>query len=993
MKHSNFLFKALLTISVLFGGLTYVQAQDIRVEEPISVIKSIDSDDPLRYYHGAYPGIPAGDINGDGVTEYLVQNSFYPDKSTPEIGDWTENTLVYNMDENAVTTYYSIRSGLLFEPAGDLNGDGRDELASIVDGSLQIYTFGTGDFDISGELTLLFETDALVLLNQFVPTYDFDDDGFNDLLIGSYDYTTGSSFHILFGGGTGESFEFKAVDISPDLGDVEIQTNAGDIIGDESSDVILLATTPWPQELKAVAYEVDSLRNISFAGSSDFGSFNTGASTLRFFVANIDGEHKDDLLYSEDRYTSGKGFTQFFFNDPTPYIALSVEDTLTAKTGVTSNGQMPNWVEKQGPNGHGIDHIFGRSNGIDGMYQIAFWQRGSLSLIFGEDISIDNPLPDPIPLETDAWDENDIIFQTKFASKSSRFGIGNEKAVVGIGNPNLWNISRLRVPTVKNFGIQTALATLPIHFFESEIQETKIVPPNGGDIPIGLGIVVEYFPTQYLSLFLQSGLPLDFIGEEEISSPTSHAPTGSFEANGAQGVNFDIGSDLYSNAGFTVWFRKEVSAEPDTATLLHSIRVTDFQEFGEDDNPSVWTNNIGDINNDGFDDLLMSSGNSFSNRSPVNKAWLFYGGESYSTMPDYTFDFSQDSSIANSFSSFITTKMEPLGDINGDEIDDFALSVNGFGNTGAVYIYYGDEQFFSAEVQQTEFRYPDLILTPDVVEGQTISGYGKDVSSGDFDGDGDLDIAVIHSGYGTPSPAIINIFTNDGDGKPDIFLTSTRVPLGQEGSANVSTTYNGSITFLPKEDGKTHQDLLFTPGGLSGYPNAIIFEGGAEADSLPDIVLPNPNRFTGFGSINSVKPGVGDINGDGFYDIMMLSQFDNEDAFVSSRVYMFSPNSGIEATNIENESLNPFEYRLSQNYPNPFNPSTNIEFVLPKATIVNIKIYDLLGREVADLVNNQQYQSGAHTVRFNASRLASGMYIYRMEAGGFTQTRKMVLVK
>tara|TARA_R110000868_G_scaffold368227_1_gene631191 strand:- start:13609 stop:16575 length:2967 start_codon:yes stop_codon:yes gene_type:complete len=988
MKHIIIVFKVVLIITTLLLRFSIAKAQNVKISEPLSMIKSIESDDPLRYYFGSDPGIPGGDINGDGVMEYIIQNQFYPDKNTLEIGDWIENTLIYNFDENGNKTYYSIRSGLLFEPAGDLNGDGRDELVAIVDSTLYIYTFGPGDFDISGDLTQLYEIHTSVTLNQFVPTHDFDDDGFNDLLIGSYDYTTGSSFQILFGGETGESFEFKVVDILPDLGDVEIQTNAGDIVGDESSDVILLATTPWPHELMAAAYSVDSLRNISFVGTSDFGSSNVGATTLRFFVENVDGEFKDDLLYSEDRYISGKGFTQIFFNEPTPYIALSVVDTTASKTSIALNGQMPDWVEKQGAIGLGINHVLRGDIGTDNNTSIGLWQKGSLSIINGKDISIENPLPEPVVVETP--NENDIILQTKYApNRRNRFGLGNDTAL-GWGNPSGHVSGSAIIRASKIFGIQAIFSFVRISYFESEIQETKVVKPDGDNILIDLGLVGQWFPTQYLSLFAQVGLKLDFIGAEEFSSPTDSEPTGSFGANGAQGVTFGKGVDFFGVQSESWWKRV---ATPDTATLLQSIRVTDFQEFGEDDTPRVWTNNIGDINNDGFDDLLMSSGNSYSNGSPVNKAWLFYGGESYSSMPDYTFDFGQDSSIANTYSIFITTKMEPLSDVNGDGIDDFALSVNAFDNTGAVYVYYGDEQFFSAEVQQTEFRYPDLILTPEVIEGQTITGYGKDISSGDFDGDGELDIAIIHSGYGTPSPAIINIFTNDGDENPDIFLTTTRVPLGKEGSANVSSTYNGTITFLPKEDGKTHQDLLFTPGGLSGYPNAIIFEGGAEADSLPDIILPNPNKYTGFGSINSVKPGVGDLNDDGFYDIMMLSQSDNEDAFVSSRVYMFSPNSGIEATNIENESFNPFEYRLSQNYPNPFNPSTNIEFRLGNTSMVTLKVYDVLGREVANLVNNQQYQSGSYTVSFDASKLASGMYIYRLEAGGFSQTRKMLLIK
>ncbi|RPI13585.1 MAG: T9SS C-terminal target domain-containing protein [Ignavibacteriae bacterium] len=94
--------------------------------------------------------------------------------------------------------------------------------------------------------------------------------------------------------------------------------------------------------------------------------------------------------------------------------------------------------------------------------------------------------------------------------------------------------------------------------------------------------------------------------------------------------------------------------------------------------------------------------------------------------------------------------------------------------------------------------------------------------------------------------------------------------------------------------------------------------------------------------------------------------------------------------NITNEI--PSSYSLSQNYPNPFNPSTKISFALPKAGNVKLIVFDLLGREVATLVNEYR-TSGNHVVDFNAVNFASGVYFYRIEAGDFTATKKMLLVK
>jgi hypothetical protein len=85
-------------------------------------------------------------------------------------------------------------------------------------------------------------------------------------------------------------------------------------------------------------------------------------------------------------------------------------------------------------------------------------------------------------------------------------------------------------------------------------------------------------------------------------------------------------------------------------------------------------------------------------------------------------------------------------------------------------------------------------------------------------------------------------------------------------------------------------------------------------------------------------------------------------------------------------------FELAQNYPNPFNPTTSIRYQIPTAETVNLKVYDILGKEVATLVNGRQ-EAGNYTVPFNAVRLASGVYFYRLQAGGFVETRKMLLVK
>ena len=98
------------------------------------------------------------------------------------------------------------------------------------------------------------------------------------------------------------------------------------------------------------------------------------------------------------------------------------------------------------------------------------------------------------------------------------------------------------------------------------------------------------------------------------------------------------------------------------------------------------------------------------------------------------------------------------------------------------------------------------------------------------------------------------------------------------------------------------------------------------------------------------------------------------------------------ATSVAEAVRAPGQFSLRQNYPNPFNPSTTIKYELPKASMVRLSVYDILGREVAVLVDEMK-NAGTYEVKFERSGLSSGVYFYRIEAGPFVQTRKLLLIR
>lgn len=99
-----------------------------------------------------------------------------------------------------------------------------------------------------------------------------------------------------------------------------------------------------------------------------------------------------------------------------------------------------------------------------------------------------------------------------------------------------------------------------------------------------------------------------------------------------------------------------------------------------------------------------------------------------------------------------------------------------------------------------------------------------------------------------------------------------------------------------------------------------------------------------------------------------------------------------QTTSVEQTDQNPVEFSLQQNYPNPFNPITTIEYSVPSASVVQLKIYDILGNEVAELVNEEQ-ANGTYRAEFEATNLSSGTYFYQIRTGSFVETKKMLLLK
>jgi hypothetical protein len=188
--------------------------------------------------------------------------------------------------------------------------------------------------------------------------------------------------------------------------------------------------------------------------------------------------------------------------------------------------------------------------------------------------------------------------------------------------------------------------------------------------------------------------------------------------------------------------------------------------------------------------------------------------------------------------------------------------------------------------------------------------------------------------------------------------------------------------------------------GLASYVPALavsgtsLFAGTCQyLKAGPPIgVLLSTNNFAGWIAVNEGLPPEYPGDSTGYLDIRCLAiAGQNLFAGTSDGVWRRPLSEMITSVEPVTSDL-PHEFVLQQNYPNPFNPSTTIKFELPKASGVRLSVFDMLGREVSVLVNERR-DAGAYDVKVDGTSLASGMYFYRLHAGDFTQTKRILLLR
>lgn len=406
-----------------------------------------------------------------------------------------------------------------------------------------------------------------------------------------------------------------------------------------------------------------------------------------------------------------------------------------------------------------------------------------------------------------------------------------------------------------------------------------------------------------------------------------------------------------------------------------------FSGFGEYEHGTGEIVDIsgGDFDGDGLDDIAIAKVD--------NRIWVRRSiGSGFVSKLDFENNFG--TSIGNLAS----------GDFNGDGLQDLGYTTEGnySGIKSRIALYFSDAENIKAET--IVIRFIDSVHFD--MGGFDFHG----LTSGDYDGNGVDDIAFFRKGSGSALNRILAYKINqdytftkiidfqmggydfkgiasgdfNADGKDDLVIY-------RRGSGGV-TTENWIITYTKNGSSLSLINSFYESGG---YDLKGITSGDYDDDGIDDIGVFRRGTTLTQNFINTYTSNKTSFSE---FEDFSYGGYDFK-GITSGRFFHGGSNFKLDTGNSKKESEIDYKrVQLFQNYPNPFNPTTGISFVLPRQSDVSLKIYDLLGCQVAELLNGRK-EAGEYSVTFDASKLSSGVYIYQLKADTDIITQKMTLIK
>lgn len=787
--------------------------------------------DPRFNFNIYSQGIPAGDILGDGKRAILHATGFARDDRTADLEDATGKSAIFyggNFTQTPDELHYTF-----LRPAGDLNGNGHDDMLARISGGTYEVWHGSPDGLVPSGQNLFFPYGTTI---SFV---DLDGDGYDDIIGYVPNFSGLFSVAVLWGGEDMHEQEF--VEYNLNMPGVRAAVAAGNVGGQEHDDLVVFVTEVFENDavLDVAWVSFDQNRNLvfnqQFSSAHELEQPITNNSAA---MADFNGDGHTEILFSA---SVARGSRYLFTFDP--QAEEFNRDPLLFHEGERAKplGDLNN-------NGR-IDFLLGDADN-DYKPWIA-WGPADLS----DGLSFDYELP--------GHTSGDFTWSSSYSRFGNWFGDltgnGADDFIINHFSTDGHSMGRRYILGQDDATPESEFVLFDRTDFQNLVASVSNVGDFTGDGNDDLAIV--YNSKRQIKVYP---------GAQGLDG-TAHVidlPFFPLAVSGAD-VNGNGYNDLLVSGGngraFVILFGgSSPSTQPDLIITCDDFRPDAACTY-------LFPQPVGDVNGNGYTDFVATSYTTRGPDGPLNELYLFFGGETISTVPDVVIEAAPE--VTNFTYIGQNNAVVSLGDINGNGFDDFAVGAFQK-NQGEVQIYYGNEA--------GEFTGPDLVIESDSELQQ--QWFGESLAVGHFTCTNQIQLAV---GVGfSVLGHHIQIFNVASDTPTEpVALLRAHASTGIGWSSNQEWIVQlqpiiSRIKTTPDIDGSGLNGLIRS----SNRTNAVVYTGADMAAGITEnrMLLRAPNQGTYLGGIYDFAVGT---LPNGKIGAIMAQTYDNNDAMSSSRVY------------------------------------------------------------------------------------------------------------